>query len=196
MQLRQYSAKVTSICWIDTFGELTPCYRKIWKIWCDPWVTSQIRNRRPGATSKLSQLEYESVWVWTLRSFFICTSHYALGRSIKITFPDDMVAPADISEQEVRSFLTPTVPRSIALGWRSEEGWAKSDFIVMCPPKWSLVKPINEWMSQSGGNAEVFVLFDDNDDCRTARQLDGQRCWWWFLCDFWYRVMVSPVSRL
>eukprot|EP00435_Cladocopium_sp_Y103_P055276 s895_g18.t1 len=67
-------------------------------------------------------------------------------RSIKITFPDAMVAPADISEEEVRSFLAPTMPRSIALGWTSEEG-----------------------------NAEVFVLFEDNEDCRTARQLDGQR---------------------
>jgi hypothetical protein len=26
------------------------------------------------------------------------------------------------------------------------------------------------------GNAEVFVLFEDNEDCRSARQLDGQRC--------------------
>ena len=44
------------------------------------------------------------------------------ARSIKITFPEAMVAPADISEEEVRNFLAPTVPRSIALGWTSKEG--------------------------------------------------------------------------
>lgn len=82
-------------------------------------------------------------------------------RSIKITFPDAMVAPADISEEEVRNFLAPTVPRSIALGWTSEEG-----------------------------NAEVFVLFEDNEDCRSARQLDGQR-----LASFYAQVRFTVDNK-
>ena len=69
--------------------------------------------------------------------FFLChndqfdfhpsTPLIQFARSIKITFPDAMVAPADISEEEVRNFLAPTVPRSIALGWTSEEGQANDE---------------------------------------------------------------------
>ncbi|CAK9082795.1 unnamed protein product [Durusdinium trenchii] len=70
-------------------------------------------------------------------------------RSVKITFPDDLVDPGEITEDEVKAFLAPvgSAPSSIALGWKDDRG-----------------------------NAEVFVLFEDNDACRVARQtLDGQK---------------------
>ncbi|CAJ1361867.1 unnamed protein product [Effrenium voratum] len=66
-------------------------------------------------------------------------------RTIKITFPDDFVEPDAFSEEDVREFLAPLVPKSIALGWKGEAG------------------------------AEVFVFFDDNEACRSGRQLDGHR---------------------
>ncbi|CAE7447810.1 unnamed protein product [Symbiodinium sp. CCMP2592] len=66
-------------------------------------------------------------------------------RTLKITFPDEAVKPDDITEQDVRDFLYPLVPAHLALGWYGD------------------------------GGAEVYAMFETNEECRNARRLDGQR---------------------
>ncbi|CAE7247165.1 unnamed protein product [Symbiodinium necroappetens] len=66
-------------------------------------------------------------------------------RTLKITFPDETVKPDGITEQDVRDFMYPLVPEHLALGWYGE------------------------------GGAEVYAMFETNEECRNGRRLDGQR---------------------
>ncbi|CAE7565113.1 unnamed protein product [Symbiodinium natans] len=66
-------------------------------------------------------------------------------RTLKITFPDETVKPDGVKAEEVRDFLFPLAPQDVALGWHGE------------------------------GGAEVYVMFETNEECQNGRKLDGQR---------------------
>ncbi|CAE8613058.1 unnamed protein product [Polarella glacialis] len=65
-------------------------------------------------------------------------------RTVKITFKDEFVEPDSITEDEVRTFLAPEVPKYVALGWKSAEG-----------------------------DAEVYVQFETNEECQLVRLHDN-----------------------
>lgn len=62
------------------------------------------------------------------------------SRTIKITFPDELVLPGAITEDQVRAFL-PVEPEFVALGWNG-----------------------------TAGDAEVYVRFPSNEECQIARK--------------------------
>lgn len=66
------------------------------------------------------------------------------SKTIRIAFPELTNWP-NVTEGDVRAFTAPLEPAAVALGWFS---WA--------------------------GYPEVYVHFETNEDCRAARQLDGQ----------------------
>lgn len=61
-------------------------------------------------------------------------------RTIKITFPEELVLPGAITEDQVRAFL-PVEPEFIALGWNG-----------------------------TNGDAEVYARFPSNEQCKLARK--------------------------
>eukprot|EP00931_Biecheleriopsis_adriatica_P039391 TRINITY_DN22529_c0_g1_i1.p1 TRINITY_DN22529_c0_g1~~TRINITY_DN22529_c0_g1_i1.p1 ORF type:complete len:336 (+),score=68.03 TRINITY_DN22529_c0_g1_i1:27-1034(+) len=68
-------------------------------------------------------------------------------RTIKITFTDEFgefIDPGTVQEEDVRRFLSPLEPEFVTLGWNGTEG-----------------------------NSEVYVKFEDNEQCQKARKLDG-----------------------
>uniref|UniRef100_A0A7S1PV99 Uncharacterized protein n=1 Tax=Alexandrium catenella TaxID=2925 RepID=A0A7S1PV99_ALECA len=68
------------------------------------------------------------------------TSH-----TLKITLDVGVDMAVNVTEDDVRIFLSPLVPTGIALGWTG-----------------------------SDGESEVYVQFDTNEDCQAGRQLDGK----------------------
>ena len=114
---------VTPKCWPDWVFQKPRSLPPSGQIYSTNWCLASRRYGRFGAANELQAKPgtNDKEQLWALSQFFEFL-FLRESRSIKVTFPDDMVAPADIKEEDVRSFLAPTVPRSVALGWTSDEG--------------------------------------------------------------------------
>ena len=78
--------------------------------------------------------------------------------------------PDGVTEEEVRDFLLPLEPKYIALGWHGEGG---RKLLHVSTGLSEAVHKIPYCSDRSG--AEVFVMFETNEECRSGRKLDGQR---------------------
>lgn len=71
-------------------------------------------------------------------------------RTLKLSLIDEDADDSNLTVDDVEEFLSPIQPEGVVLGWRGPEGFP-----------------------------EIYAYFGTNEECREARQLDGQRLGNW-----------------